>query len=120
MSNNFGAPFDALQDGQALTFDEVDWDVVSEILDVDFDEFDDYDFYITDRIHPIVFIKGDLKVDGSCHTHELAAGRDGLEVEYKSHPNIAKAVQVMNMGVPEPGRYFDKDGNEVDIWGNPI
>jgi antitoxin component YwqK of YwqJK toxin-antitoxin module len=60
-------------------------------------------------------------VAGKLHGERWWHATDNYTTEYKFHPNIAKAVQRMNMGTPlDGGRYFDKDGNEVDFNGNPI
>jgi antitoxin component YwqK of YwqJK toxin-antitoxin module len=72
---------DGLAAGAAHSEEEADWDFIGELVGVDFEEHDDYDYYIAGIIQPVVFIKGDVKVDGNAHTHDLAEGREGFEMD---------------------------------------
>lgn len=76
-----GEPFDSLKDGEALTVERADWDVVGKLLGIDFAEYDGYDYYIAGRLQPIVFVKGNVEVDGNCGTDDIARGREGFDVE---------------------------------------
>jgi len=81
MSSSRGEPFESVPAGQAHTADEADWGVIGDLLEVDFEENEDYGYYIAGRSHAVVFIKGDVRVEGNCHTHDLAAGRSGVEID---------------------------------------
>lgn len=81
MSDGFGEPFDTMKNGQALTEEEADWDVIGELVGIEWKEYEEYEYYITEFAHPMVFIKGDVAVVGNGHTHDLPQGREGFDLE---------------------------------------
>lgn len=78
MSSEAREKIDALSEGKAHTEPEADWDLVQRVIGVDLEEYDcDYDHYITGRLHPVTFIKGDVEIDGHTSSHGIVEGRDG-------------------------------------------
>lgn len=69
---------DALNDGQAHTAPEPDWELITELIGVELEEYEcDYEDYIMGRAHQTTFIKGDLKADGHTSSRDIVEGYDG-------------------------------------------
>jgi antitoxin component YwqK of YwqJK toxin-antitoxin module len=72
---------DALQPGEVVVLESSDWEFVSELVEVDFEENDDFDYHICGREHPLVFLRGDIQVDGDTTSHELVTKLPDFELD---------------------------------------